>query len=438
MSPRDDRPTRSRTFVAAAFVVATLGGALGMYLGNRVLAPASGDTPVPVETRPVSHPAPPGARLPRLIRHPEGGFLLSWVETDTQGHSLKFAHHKAGEWAAPVVVASGGNWFINWIDFPSVVPIDRDFWLAHWLVRRNGDSRYDYDIALSISTDGGRAWGQAVRPYSSGHSAEYGFVSIAADEGAADVVWLDGRDYVKPSERALHPGKSGNFTLRHAKVTRDGNVSADVVVDPNVCTCCQTAAAGTPEGPVVAYRNRTDSEIRDNRLVLLRGDAWRPSSALGAEGWEIAGCPTNGPALAARGNRLATAWFTGEGNHPRVRAAISLDGGLTLGEIVDVDGNAPLGRISADWLDDAHTVVIWIGRPDGETSSAPLLLHLIAQDGRALSRTEIARISSARDSGIPQVLVDGSSVYLAWTESGPGFGIRLVAVKAADLLSKGR
>lgn len=51
---------------------------------------------------------------------------------------------------------------------------------------------------------------------------------------------------------------------------------------------------------------------------------------------------------------------------------------------------------------------------------------------------ELARISSARDSGIPQVLVDGSSVYLAWTDSGPGFGIRLVTVEVANLLSNGR
>ena len=51
---------------------------------------------------------------------------------------------------------------------------------------------------------------------------------------------------------------------------------------------------------------------------------------------------------------------------------------------------------------------------------------------------ELARISSARASGIPQVLVDGSSVYHAWTDSGPGFGIRLVTVEAANLLSKGR
>jgi len=438
MSQPDDRPTRSWTFVSATLVVAALCGALGVYLGNRVLAPATGDAPVSVQVRPVPHPASAGARLPRLIRHPEGGFLLSWVETDAQGHALKFAHYKSGLWTAPTEVARGDNWFINWIDFPSVVPIDNDFWVAHWLVRRDGAGRYDYDIALAISTDGGRAWGHAMRPYRNENAAEYGFVAIAANAGAADIVWLDGRDYVKPGERAKHPDKSGNFTLRHARVTRDGRIAPDVVVDPNVCTCCQTAAAGTPEGPVVAYRNRTDSEIRDNRLVLLRGDTWRPSSALGTEGWEIAGCPTNGPALAARGNRLASAWFTGEGNRPRVRAAISPDGGLTLGEIFDVDDNAPVGRIGTDWLDDAHAVVSWIGRPEGGTLSAPLLLHLIAHDGRAHRRMELARISSARDSGIPQVLVDGSSVYLAWTDSGPGFGIRLVTVEAANLLSKGR
>jgi len=58
MSPRNERPTRSRPFVSAALVVAALCCALGVYLGNRVLAPASGDAPVSVQIRPVLHPAP--------------------------------------------------------------------------------------------------------------------------------------------------------------------------------------------------------------------------------------------------------------------------------------------------------------------------------------------------------------------------------------------
>lgn len=382
----------------------------------------------PTGVREVPPPAGAGARLPRLAAHPDGGCVLSWVEPVDGGHALRYALFDGDGWHAPAEVARGERWFINWIDFPSVVPIDRDFWLAHWLQRREGGGGYDYEVALALSNDGGRAWRWAGKPHSSEAPAEYGFASIFPHGDAAGIVWLDGRDYVRASERHLHPEKSGNFALRATRVTRDGRIEPDRVLDANVCTCCQTAAAVADGVPLVAYRARTDAEVRDNKLVRRVAGEWSAPVDLGAEGWTIAACPTNGPALAARGQRVIAAWFTAAHDRPRVRASLSADRGANWGGAIDLDADAPIGRLGAAWLDDERVAVCWIGA--ARQRRAPLYLALLDVRGRELARSAIAQVAASRDSGVPQLASLRGRLLAAWTEPGPEFGIRVTEFAA--------
>ncbi len=377
--------------------------------------------------RELAHAAAVGARLPRLVPHPDGGAVLSWVEPAADGHALKYARLTEAGFGKPVEIARGRDWFINWIDFPSVVPIDRDFWVAHWLVRR-GSGKHDYDITLAVSRDGGKTWRAGLRPHSSDAPAEYGFASIFAErDGVAGLVWLDGRDYVAPSQRHLHPGQSGNFALRFTRILRDGRVEPDRVLDGNVCTCCQTAAVATARGPAVAYRARTDAEVRDNALLRHVDGRWSRPVPLGGEGWVIAGCPTNGPALAARGAALLAAWFTGESGSPRVRAAVSTDSGATFSPARDLDRDAPIGRLAAAWLSDDRVAVGWIGSP-GEDGRAPLWVATLNRRGALRGRAIATRVSASRDSGVPQLAVAGQELVIAVTEPAPAFGVRVLAV----------
>ena len=69
-----------------------------------------------------------------------------------------------------------------------------------------------------------------------------------------------------------------------------------------------------------------------------------PATAV-SDGWMIAGCPVNGPALDADGERVALAWFTAAGEAPRVQLAFSTDGGATFEEARTIDADAPAGRV---------------------------------------------------------------------------------------------
>src|SRR5688572_29255073 len=57
---------------------------------------------------------------PQFTRHGDGA-ILSWVEQESSGATLKFSERTAsGAWSAAQTAASGNDWFLSWADVPSV------------------------------------------------------------------------------------------------------------------------------------------------------------------------------------------------------------------------------------------------------------------------------------------------------------------------------
>lgn len=368
---------------------------------------------------PLAVASAPGARLPRLAAHPAGGAALSWVEPAADGgHLLRVARYRHGRFEAPVEVARGRDWFVNWGDFPSVVPVAADFWLAHWLVRHpQADSPYDYGIALALSRDDGQNWTRLAAPHADVGPAEHGFAAITAVDGRAAMVWLDGR-----ANDARH-----TFALRTTDVERDGTTTAERIVDADVCTCCWPALAHTRGNLWVAYRGRTADEIRDFRLRRRTAAGWSAPIALAGEGWRIAGCPTNGVSLAAQGERLAAAWFTAAGGDSRVRAAFVRDGASALEAVHDIDGGNPVGRAAIAWLDDDTAAVLHLAAPAAGASVADLRLTPVTEAGVGLSLT-LAQVPANRDSGVPQLLATDDGLLVAWAGPAPNYGLHVLHV----------
>ena len=92
---------------------------------------------------------------------------------------------------------------------------------------------------------------------------------------------------------------------------------------------CATAARRRPRARatrvLVAYRDRSDKEIRDTSVVRFANGEWSAPVTVHADDWEINGCPVNGPVVTATGNAAAVAWFTGAGNTPKTLVAFSAD-----------------------------------------------------------------------------------------------------------------
>src|SRR5688500_16481070 len=118
------------------------------------------------------------------------------------------------------------------------------------------------------------------------------------------MIWLDGRAM---AGHAGHGAGGGPMTRRSAMMSAQGVTGAETVVDHRVCDCCQTAAATTERSVLVAYRDRSEKEIRDIYVSRFENGKWSAGVPVHADNWEINGCPVNGPAIAASGQAVAVA-----------------------------------------------------------------------------------------------------------------------------------
>ena len=96
-----------------------------------------------------------GSAEPRLSKGPRGTIVLSWQEPQGDLTQLRYSRLGNTGWSEPQIVAQGDSWFVNWADFPSVIPVSENLWAAHWLSKRPGGI-YAYDVALALSADGGK------------------------------------------------------------------------------------------------------------------------------------------------------------------------------------------------------------------------------------------------------------------------------------------
>jgi peroxiredoxin len=142
----------------------------------------------------------------------------------------------------------------------------------------------------------------------------------------------------------------------------------------------------------------------------------------------------NGPAVAARGDRLAVGWFTAgkpgaadapspAGGAGRVLVALSPDGGESFAAPVRVDAGDPAGRVDVEWLDDDTVVVVWNERAKGE--QAELQARAIDTAGRGEPAVTIARVPAGRASGFPRLAPYAEGVAVAWTDPAEPPRVRL-------------
>jgi hypothetical protein len=378
--------------------------------------PPAGATPVLESAVAIPSPAAAGARYPHLAQADDGTLLLSWLQpTGAPGSfSLQFAHWEAAAsgWSMPRKVAQGSDWFVNWADFPSVVPLGGGHLVAHGLQQRPGNV-YAYDVRLAASEDGGRSWSAPYSPHDDGTPTEHGFVSLAATpDGQPYAVWLDGRNTVPAASDEPHAAHgaeaSGAMTLRGASVTQDGATAA-AEIDARTCDCCQTGLARSGNALLVVYRDRDVDETRDIKVARLVDGRWSAPVAVHDDGWRIAACPVNGPAIAARDPLVAVAWFTAAGGTPRVRIAYSTDGGRSFAAPADVASGAVAGRVDVVLLDSGHAVVSWLAEPDA------IRARVCSAAGCERDVLTVAASDVARGSGFPRMAAVGRGLLFAWT-----------------------
>ena len=402
---------------------------------------ATGDTTKPLIL--LDSPAGPGSSAPSLYATDDGRVLMSWLEplrndgletaTTRRGRfALRFATLQSEAWSEPQTIAESEKFFVNWADFPVLIE-SNGMLVAHWL-QMNGGPGTSYDIHITHSKDGGATWSDSVIPHSDGTKTEHGFVSMVPElDGGFTAIWLDGRDFSEHEENV-----SPEMSLRASRFSGEGTQGREALLDPRICDCCQTSAEYIGTTLVVAYRDRSEEEVRDIWSVRRTPDGWQAPIRVAHDNWQIPGCPVNGPAVAGGPSTGAIAWFSLREGNPEVKVRFTSDGGKTYSQTIlldqvnelDIDAGyermvqedhekwipgIPLGRVDVEWVDDERVAVIWLV---ARGSIAEIVMQTVALDETRGRRYVLATTDAARASGFPRLVRSGARLIMAWTEPG--------------------
>ncbi|ERM83812.1 hypothetical protein P872_02000 [Rhodonellum psychrophilum GCM71 = DSM 17998] len=348
---------------------------------------------------------------PYLYTSTKGVTYLSWIEKTGGKSELKYATWVDDSWSDPITIATGENWFVNWADYPQISTFENGNLIAFFL-EKSGEGPFAYDIKVTLS-ENGTDWSDPFTLHDDGTETEHGFVSFAAWGDQMFVAWLDGRGTGGGSHENTnhdHHGHQGAMTLRGALISEKGIKTEEWELDNRVCDCCQTTAVVTENGPVVVYRDRSEAEIRDMGIVRFENGNWTTPLPLYSDFWKVAGCPVNGPRAASLGNSIAVTWYSAANEKPEVKVVFSNDGGKSFGKPIKIDLGKTIGRLDLEMLDDNTALITWMEEEE-------ILARKVHASGKTEAVISIAKSSSKRASGFPQMTKNGNAILFAWTDA---------------------
>ena len=338
----------------------------------------------------------------------EGSLSLSWISSNEGNKStLNFSQLKEGKWTNTQTMATGSNWFVNWADFPAHA-INENLILSSYL-KKSDSGTYTYDVILSLQKLSGEKVKEDFLLNTDGVKAEHGFVSIIPNHNQGFfITWLDGRNTVDKDLDGYHKP----MTIRFAEITNKGDIIDESELDSATCDCCQTSIAITNKGPVVVYRDRSDKEVRDIYIARKINGIWEVPTPIHNDGWEINGCPVNGPKVASNSNNLAVSWFTVSNEKPTVNLSFSKSNGASFGTPIKINDDDAIGRVDVAFLNPQEVLVSYI---EGDDVGTYLRIKKVSIDGKVSAPITISKIDGGRNSGVPQLEILDNEAFIVWT-----------------------
>jgi hypothetical protein len=300
-------------------------------------------------------------------------------------------------------------------------------------------------VRSAARPSGESAFAATTTVHREGLTGARGWASLAlGPDGAAHVVWLDGRGDPPADGAAVKPvepgpaGHTGHGSGRHggsrqdlfqATVRPDGT-STETRIATDVCFCCKTAVATAPDGSVyVAWRHIYKPNFRDIAVARSKdgGRTFEAPVRVSEDGWAIDGCPDDGPSIAVDGGGvLHVAWPTRVSEQGKgIFYSRSTDDGRTFAPRARVDetsGGAGHPQLA---LAGDRVVVVWDEK--GESGRRAQLREIAAGAAAAWPpRLEPAVVLAAGPVSYPAVAATDKATLAAWTEGeGPATAIRV-------------
>ena len=383
-------------------------------------------------TRPLTLPSTPNTLAPRFVTGTDT-LALTWIEAppDDATPVIRLSERNDdGGWSPARPLIRDPAMLVNWADVPAAHRLSSGG-VALAYPRHHRVNERAYGLSLAVFTPDLVLHDQrAVDGVTTG--PESGFATFTRDETSDALWWLDGRALAGHAHGQAHHTERrdppGAMALRMRRLDAEGAPAApSLVIDPRTCECCKLDADVGPRGPTVVYRDRDDAERRDVRAVtiphatnLSEGESPALASLdVHRDGWEIAGCPVNGPAIAHAADVQMVAWMTAAQGVPRVFVS-RRDGRLAMAPFeppTRVDLGEPTGRVDLIALDARRVLVTWIEADPDTPGQGALLARVFDTDGMLHPPVEIARLGTGRASGFPRARRRGDEIVWVWTQT---------------------
>jgi hypothetical protein len=367
-----------------------------ILLGALLALPALSQT---FSSAPLANPAGAGSLQPNWSMAPDGSAVFSWIEPAQGGaFALRYSVRHGAAWSPAITIAAHRHFFHHPAEMPEVIALPGGHWMAHWVEAPEGGDDAEY-VYVSSSTDGSH-WTMPAQAHHDHSPVLHGLASMIANpDGGASIFWLE----------ALK-GEYAPVSLKRTIVSATGQEVREETIDGDVCGCCPTAVAKTSKGLLVVYRDHTKEDIRDIAVTRLENGKWSAGKIVNADNWEINACPTNSAAVAAKGDHVAVAWFTGAQDMPRELMAFSSDSGSTFTKPVALSSGHAFGYTSLALDEDGGAIVSWLEQsPEG----ARVLVRRITAAGAAGPVLEVAK-GGKMALGYPKLFHNGGDTFVAW------------------------
>lgn len=254
-------------------------------------------------------------------------------------------------------------------------------------------------IKTTRSLDGGRTFVPPTSLQQKGAAGDRGWLASTVDDrGRLHAIWLDHRGMAAAGDHAMHKSEDDGVAMAQKSglyyATADG---VERELFKGVCYCCKTAMATGPKGEIyAAWRHVFAGNMRDMAFTASRdgGRTFSPLTRVNQDGWSIAGCPDDGPAMAvdAQG-AVHLVWPTVKDEQGVILYAVSTDGKSFSAptRVPTLGGAKPshpqiaidrAGRINVAWDESQNGVrraaVRWIGSSTppavlGDATSYPVM-----------------------------------------------------------------